>query len=77
MIYRRSPRKSRQCKCCSRQSGESLDEIVASETNEFGQKGGYWEMHNELTDKYDEDMMERLNSGLDNLLIFVSHTMVY
>ena len=29
-------------------------------------------MHNEITDKYDNDMMDRLNTSLDNMLIFVS-----
>lgn len=29
-------------------------------------------MYNEITDIYDGDMMDRLNDGLDNLLIFVS-----
>lgn len=39
----------------------------------FGEKGNYWEIYNEVNDKYDEDsMMERLNTNLDNLLIFVS-----
>lgn len=38
----------------------------------FGEKADYWEIYNEVTDTFDEDMMERLHIGLDNLLIFVS-----
>lgn len=41
------------------------------EAKVFGEKAGYWEKHNVITDKYDQDMMDRLNSELDNLLIFV------
>ena len=38
----------------------------------FGEKGRYWEQYKIVTDKWDTDMMDRLNNGLDNLLIFVS-----
>lgn len=38
----------------------------------FGEKRNYWELHNEITDKYDADMMDRFNTSLDNMLIFVS-----
>lgn len=48
------------------------DDDDGAEANVFGEKGNYWDIHNEITDKYDQDMMGRLNSNLDNLLIFVS-----
>lgn len=41
------------------------------EAKDFGEQGGYWEKHNEITDKYDEDLLEKMNRELDNLLIFV------
>lgn len=38
----------------------------------FGAGADYWELHNGIANKYDADLMDRLNTGLDNLLIFVS-----
>lgn len=38
----------------------------------FGQKADYWREYNRVTDKHDGDLMQRLNSNLDNTLIFVS-----
>lgn len=43
-----------------------------TEAEVFGEKAGYWEKYDLISDKYDADMMDRLNTGLDNLLIFVS-----
>ena len=39
----------------------------------FGETDNYWSLYDEVTDKYDADSMGRLNTELDNLLIFVSH----
>lgn len=44
------------------------------ESKLFGEHGGYWDKHDVITDKFDQDMMGRLNSELDNMLIFVSET---
>lgn len=44
-----------------------------TEAKVFGEKAGYWDRYNLITDKWDADTMERLNTELDNLLIFVSH----
>lgn len=59
------------CACC-RQKKTVGDDDNGTEAKVFGEKAGYWEKYNTITDKYDADMMERLNTGLDNLLIFVS-----
>lgn len=50
----------------------STDEAFKSEAKFFGEKARFWHLHDEITDKHDSDMMGRLNTGLDNLLIFVS-----
>lgn len=71
MFYRRRPSIRGRCRCCSYQDQRNEEED-GGEAKVFGEKAGYWDKHNELTDKHDEDMMEKLNSGLDNLLIFVS-----
>lgn len=72
MAYKRRPSDRRRHQCCAYQDQAVDNSEDVDEAEVFGEKAGYWEKHNELTDKYDEDMMERLNSGLDNLLIFVS-----
>lgn len=38
----------------------------------FGEKGDFWARYDRLADKYDADMLQRLNDNLDVLLIFVS-----
>lgn len=48
------------------------EEAFKGEAKFFGEKAGFWRLHDEITDKHDSDMMGRLNTGLDNLLIFVS-----
>lgn len=59
------------CACCAKKDiGDDDDD--GSTAKVFGEKGGYWARYNLITDKWDGDMMERLNRGLDNLLIFVS-----
>lgn len=69
--HRNKPRA--QCTCCgspdrdARGLGEETEE-----GKEFRDERWYWDMYNEISDKYDEDMMERLNTSLDNLLIFMS-----
>lgn len=60
------------CRCCSADGATQAVEDNDGPLKVFGEKANYWELHNEITDKYDEDMMDRLNTGLDNLLIFVS-----
>lgn len=57
------------CRCYGQTEAVDSDTGAAKV---FGEKAGYWDKYNEITDKYDEDMMDRLNTGLDNLLIFVS-----
>lgn len=57
---------------CRAQKRAVDDDDKMSEAKVFGEKGGYWYRYNLISDKWDADMMERLNSGLDNLLIFVS-----
>lgn len=61
------------CHCCKpgRQGG-ALGDGDDRAADPLGDSGFFWELCNEITDTYDADMMERLNSGLDNLLIFVS-----
>lgn len=74
MPYRMGQRRGRntrdRCACCTESNGPDDDDTGRARV--FGEKAHYWELHNEITDKYDEDMMDRLNTGLDNLLIFVS-----
>ena len=53
-------------------SARKEEENDYSEAKSFGEKGNYWEMYDEITDKYDQDIMGKLGEGLDNLLIFVS-----
>ncbi len=48
------------------------EEAFKGEARFFGEKAGFWKLHDEITDKHDSDIMGRLNTGLDNLLIFVS-----
>lgn len=62
--------KTGDCTCCG--SAGRGDEDDSEEAKVFGEKANYWEIHNEITDKYDEDLIERMNTSLDNLLIFVS-----
>lgn len=57
------------CPCHDTSDG---GEDFRGEAKFFGEKAGFWRLHDEITDKHDSDMMERLNTGLDNLLIFVS-----
>lgn len=38
----------------------------------FGDTLDFWARYDKLSDKYDSDMMGRLNGNLDILLIFVS-----
>lgn len=52
--------------------GPTAEGPDTTEPNVFGEKADYWEIYNEVTDTFDEDMMEKLHIGLDNLLIFVS-----
>jgi hypothetical protein len=69
------PRRNKRsgCACCGERVVGLDDEEDVTEPKVFGEKGGYWGKYSEITDKYDDDMMERLNTGLDNLLIFVSY----
>lgn len=65
--------------CCGlcREKAIVDDDDERTEAKVFGEKAEYWEKYNLITDKWDADMMQRLNSGLDNLLIFVSlHTTI-
>lgn len=61
----------RSCACYGRKASVP-DDDNGTEAAVFGEKAGYWEQYNFVTDKWDADMMDRLNTGLDNLLIFVS-----
>lgn len=64
-----------QCTCCGPAKDSTKEEIPEAsrgEAKSFGDKANYWQLHNEITEKYDGDLMGRLNTGLDNLLIFVS-----
>lgn len=63
------------CTCCgsSKRDYLKLDED-AEDAKQFGDKRWYWEEYDVTTEKYDRDMMGRLNSNLDNLLIFVSRS---
>lgn len=65
-------RKPGTCGCCNSAQPVDLEEAYRGEAKVFGEKAEYWRLHDEITDKFDRDMMERLNTGLDNLLIFVS-----
>lgn len=38
----------------------------------FGEKAGFWERYDTVAEKFDADMLGRLNENLDSLLIFVS-----
>ena len=58
--------------CCGSGRAGDDEEAFKGEAKVFGEKGGFWRLHDEITDKHDSDMMSRLNIGLDNLLIFVS-----
>lgn len=60
-----------QC-CKSGLRGGAIGDGDNTAGDALGDGGLFWELYNEITDTYDSDMMERLNSGLDNLLIFVS-----
>lgn len=63
--------KAGQCGCCG--SGRGVDgDAFKGEATYFGEKANFWALHDKITDKYDSDLMGRLNTGLDNLLIFVS-----
>lgn len=66
------PNKPGGCLCCGSGRPGDDDEAFKGEAKVFGEKGGFWRLHDEITDKHDSDMMGRLNTGLDNLLIFVS-----
>lgn len=59
--------KHRGCGCCG---GD--DEAFKGEAKVYGEKADYWLLHDEITDRFDQDLMARLNTFLDNLLIFVS-----
>lgn len=59
------------CPCHAVSGARQQNEEDREPAEVFGEKGNYWTLHNEITDKYDGDMMGRLNTGLDNLLIFV------
>lgn len=50
---------------------ESTDELQP-DIFQFGEKSEYWGTYDKLAGTYDKDMLGRLNSNLDNLLIFVS-----
>lgn len=64
------------CECRSEVPATVTDDVNANTSEpkpfKFGQKADYWEVYDEVTEKFDEDMVERLHIGLDNLLIFVS-----
>lgn len=66
------PNKPGGCACCGSARTGDDDEAFKGEAKVFGEKAGFWRLHDEITDKFDSDMMGRLNTGLDNLLIFVS-----
>lgn len=38
----------------------------------FGEKANYWELYNDGMDVFDEDMICRAESWLDDVLVFVS-----
>lgn len=38
----------------------------------FGTRADFWERYDKLADKHDKDMLQRMHSNLDVLLIFVS-----
>lgn len=62
------------CGCCighTEREGEGQAD-VADDSQVFGEKADYWEIHDEIIEKFDGDMVERLHTGLDNLLVFVS-----
>ncbi|KAG9007230.1 hypothetical protein FRB95_006195 [Tulasnella sp. JGI-2019a] len=51
---------------------DSAKKVVHDNLARFGDRDNYWTNYEELTKKYDEDTMGRLNSNLENVLIFVS-----
>lgn len=73
MAYQQAKQKG-QCTCCasSKRDAGDVDQEMG-DANEFGDKRWYWNTYNDITDRYDADMMDRLNTSLDNLLIFVSN----
>lgn len=60
-----------QCKCRGSARGGDENAFDGYATY-FGEKANFWALYDKITDKYDSDMMGRLNTVLDNLLIFVS-----
>ncbi|KAG8987979.1 hypothetical protein FRB94_001216 [Tulasnella sp. JGI-2019a] len=46
--------------------------VVSDNASRFGDRDDYWTNYDKLTKKYDEDSTGRLNSNLENVLIFVS-----
>ena len=49
---------------------KELDDKL-KEPTVFGEVGDYWAKHDRITDRFDKDMMARLNIEADNILIFV------
>lgn len=50
-----------------------MEEIQhTNQSQSHGEATDFWTRYNSLPDKYDADMLERLNRSLDVLLIFVS-----
>ncbi|KAG9007237.1 hypothetical protein FRB93_008060 [Tulasnella sp. JGI-2019a] len=51
-------------------TGNKPKVVVSDNLSSFGDKDNYWTNYDNLTKKYDEDTMGRLNSNLENVLIF-------
>ncbi len=63
--------------CCGLARTGDDEKAFKGEAKYFGEKANFWALHDEITDKFDSDMMGRLNTGLDNLLIFVGGITLY
>ncbi|KAG8872798.1 hypothetical protein FRB97_007343 [Tulasnella sp. 331] len=50
--------------------GQNDFKLKDTEPDDFGEKDDFWQEYDDMADKYDSDMMARLNSNLDVLLIF-------
>ncbi|KAG8882158.1 hypothetical protein FRB98_003905 [Tulasnella sp. 332] len=46
--------------------------LLGETHSEFGRKGAFWVKYDKLANKFDQDMMARLNNNLDVLLIFAA-----
>lgn len=57
---------------CATCTSAGDEEAFKGEAKAFGDKWRFWSLYDEIADAYDRDLMSRLNTGLDNLLIFVS-----